>query len=315
MKSRRLFLTVATMTGAGLVLASPAAAASGLGLLPTSFMIAGLGLPNTGCAAPLQPALGSAAPAGMASASKAQAILGGQMSRLEMIASQQSGATIARPAPSALAAGTALPGDSLTPGAGGSNCQQLVLPSSQPFQFRPGLRQQPLPPEDFLASKRLPVSRTAFDAQWKRVSHAGVPRNLAGSLARSVPGDGFARIAAVNAWTNANIRFVDDRVQYRKADYWAGASATLRRRAGDCEDIAITKLQLLAALGVPRSDMYLTIARDLARNADHALLVVRQGGKFWLLDNATSQLLDASQSYDYRPILSYSESGKWLHGY
>jgi predicted transglutaminase-like cysteine proteinase len=74
-------------------------------------------------------------------------------------------------------------------------------------------------------------------------------------------------------------------------------------------------MQLLSAIGVARSDMYLTIARDLVRNADHALLVVRHEGKYWLLDNATDELLDASKSYDYRPILTYSETGKWLHGY
>jgi predicted transglutaminase-like cysteine proteinase len=74
-------------------------------------------------------------------------------------------------------------------------------------------------------------------------------------------------------------------------------------------------MQLLGAIGVPASDMYLTIARDLARNADHAMLVVRLDGRFWLLDNATDELLDASRSYDYRPILSYNSQGKWLHGY
>jgi predicted transglutaminase-like cysteine proteinase len=61
--------------------------------------------------------------------------------------------------------------------------------------------------------------------------------------------------------------------------------------------------------------MYLTIARDLARNADHALLIVKQDGRYWVLDNSTNQLLDARESNDYRPILSYSSSGKWLHGY
>jgi predicted transglutaminase-like cysteine proteinase len=61
--------------------------------------------------------------------------------------------------------------------------------------------------------------------------------------------------------------------------------------------------------------MYLTIARDLVRNSDHALLVVSLNGRNWLLDNATNEVLDASQSYDYRPILSFSGSNKWLHGY
>jgi hypothetical protein len=59
--------------------------------------------------------------------------------------------------------------------------------------------------------------------------------------------------------------------------------------------------------------MYLTIARDLVRHADHALLVVRHAGRFYLLDDSTDELLDGNLANDYRPILSFGE-GKWLHG-
>jgi hypothetical protein len=43
--------------------------------------------------------------------------------------------------------------------------------------------------------------------------------------------------------------------------------------------------------------------------------VVRSEGRFWLLDNNTDRLVDASGANDYRPILSYGAGGKWLHGY
>ena len=47
--------------------------------------------------------------------------------------------------------------------------------------------------------------------------------------------------------------------------------------------------------------------------ADHALLVVRHAGRFYLLDDSTDELLDGNLANDYRPILSFGE-GKWLHG-
>ena len=170
--------------------------------------------------------------------------------------------------------------------------------------------------DDFLASKRLRIKRTSFDAAWARVQRQSLSRATVAELSRmSSSRTNLALVTAVNAWANARIRYVEDSVLYGKADYWAGANTTLRRRAGDCEDIAIAKLQLLATLGVPRSDMYLTVARDLVRNADHAMLVVKLDGRNWLLDNATSEVLDASKSYDYRPIMSFSMTGKWLHGY
>lgn len=235
--------------------------------------------------------------------SKSSAILGGAPSRLDLISlhqsspAEQTGAVI---------------GNKVEPAAGGMRCRQLERPWSV-TAVATGDRSSGNH-EDFLASARLPLSRTNFDAQWNSVRRSGLSPRVVSSLAG--PGKpGKAMLAAVNAWSNARIRYKEDRDLYGKADYWATASATLRRGAGDCEDIAILKMQALAALGVPRSDMYLTIARDTIRNADHALLVVKLDGRHWLLDNATDTLLDASESYDYRPIMSFSTSGKWLHGY
>jgi predicted transglutaminase-like cysteine proteinase len=314
METRRLIWAVAALAGSYSLATTPALALSGLALMPsTALMIAGAG--QQGCALAVQPALGRgpvATPAGpLGPLSKSSAILGGQMSRLEMIARQQDAT-----GPAGLTAPVPVSTLAASPLAAATQCPQLALPTASPFKVAPGIESRPLETGDFLASKRLPVRKTVFDAQWRRVSQGRVSRRLAATLEGSMRGGASqANLAAINSLTNARVRFVEDRQQYGRADYWASAEATLRRRAGDCEDIAIAKMQLLGAIGVPASDMYLTIARDLARNADHAMLVVRLDGRFWLLDNATDELLDASRSYDYRPILSYNSQGKWLHGY
>lgn len=272
--------------------------------------------------------------------SKGSAILGGAVSALEQIRLNQ--ATQARAAgKAAIQASLTLPtlprdtvpvGTGMVPGAGlspsagplasagigpGTSCDRLVLPRAT-MAFAPGRGSPIARGDDFLQTRRLSVSRTAFDGQWARVSGQGVsPRFLARHAELSRLGRGradFAAVEAVNAWTNRRIRFADDAKLFGSADYWATARATLARSAGDCEDIAIVKMQLLAAIGVARSDMYLTIARDLARRADHALLVVRVDGRYWLLDNSTDRVLDAQASYDYQPVLSFSEGRKWLHG-
>lgn len=244
---------------------------------------------------------------------KASAILGGRASRLEQIRRQQSDSSAGLTAATPVSGLTQV---SSTSPLAQSSCTQLILPSAANPGFQLGVQQKLPGPDDFLASKRLRVQHTAFDGAWDRVQHQGLPRGIAAGLSRMTSGSAnLATLAAVNSWANARIRYVEDKVLYGKADYWASAGTTLRRRAGDCEDIAIAKLQLLASLGVARSDMYLTVARDLARKADHAVLIVRMDGRNWLLDNSTNQLLDASRSYDYQPILSFSASGKWLHGY
>lgn len=120
----------------------------------------------------------------------------------------------------------------------------------------------------------------------------------------------------INGWVNGHIRQVEDQQLYRRADYWADARETLQTGLGDCEDIALLKMQMLASAGISRSNMYFVIAYDLVRRRDHALLVVRDGEQYWLLDNASTSVVDArSGDLGYRPILSFSSEGKWLHGY
>ena len=72
---------------------------------------------------------------------------------------------------------------------------------------------------------------------------------------------------------------------------------------------------MLRAAGLADRDMYLVIAKDLVRRADHALLVVRSGGRMLVLDNGTNRILDADDISDYRPVLTFSATGAWTHGY
>ena len=306
MHRRILAATIATLAAAALPAAAHASVA--FGTIPLA-LAAAASFEQGQCAAFAQPASGEVrvAPAAL---SKSAAILGGQPSALEAMRQQQAGLIVTAAAPAAL------PGTGLIPRSGGE-CAMFVRPQSDFASMRPGLGTRAPGVDDFLASRRLAVRKTGFDAQWNRVRRGTISVGMAGVSGGS-PGQttpGHSTIAAVNSWANAKIRYVEDRQLYGQADYWADAKSTLKRRAGDCEDIAIAKMALLAGAGVRREDMYLTIARDLARNADHALLVVKSEGRFWLLDNNTDRLLDASVANDYRPILSYSAGGKWLHGY
>ncbi|EHJ58692.1 transglutaminase-like cysteine peptidase [Novosphingobium pentaromativorans] len=316
MKWSHLVAAGVPVLGLQLAIAAPAQASASVVLGLPLVAVAGVsglsGLPSS------QPDYSASACEGAASAglmarvaepvsSKAAALLGGAPSRLELISMQQSSRTGQ--------ASQTLVTAPIAPAAGGLRCAALTQSRTLPAIYSATSRAS-ADPENFLGSARLPLRHTTFDAQWDRVRRAGLPgRAVAAMAARSGAGASEMTLAAVNAWSNRHIRYREDSEIYGKSDYWATASATLKHGAGDCEDIAIFKMQALAALGVPRSDMYLTIARDTVRNADHALLVVKLEGRYWVLDNATDKLLDGAMSYDYRPIMSFSTSGKWLHGY
>jgi predicted transglutaminase-like cysteine proteinase len=171
---------------------------------------------------------------------------------------------------------------------------------------------------DIFGSIALPVAHTPLDAKWKS-AHASRLSRSSGPwipLLRSVAGESRSQqLKAVNHWVNARVHFTDDRAGKGGSDHWSTASETLLRSAGDCEDYAIAKMKLLEALGVARADLYLVIANDLVRRADHAVLVVRLDQRLMVLDSSSDQLLDARQVLDYRPIFSYGDRSAWVHGY
>ncbi|MFN5128779.1 MAG: transglutaminase-like cysteine peptidase [Sphingomonadaceae bacterium] len=234
------------------------------------------------------------------SSTRASAILGGTMSKLEQMRSiQASGPSIAA---------------AVTP--------HKTIISSECSRERaifaaPGITATAVAKDAILGAQSVVIARTPFDSDWAAVQHpnvASIQNAVAKSGARSAM-DKRQQVQMVNRWINHNVAFGDDQIVYGRADYWAPASETLRRRVGDCEDFAIAKMDMLAALGVARADMRLVIARDLVRNADHAVLIVQLDGGSVLLDNVTDRLLDGRAPNDYRPIMSFSQNAKWVHGY
>ena len=276
---------------------------------------------TSGCRIDAQP-LAPAAPA-PASMTKTAALLGGAPSALDAIKAQQT--AFPMPAANATAVPAQLAGATpvlplLVPGIDASRpvsegCSGLVAAriAQAPGLARP-LDQTQGNPEHFLASKRIRIARTNFDKDWKRVRSDTLSHGMARRFLPVGVGSREALLAEVNRWANQRIRYTEDAEQYGRADFWAGAKRTLKTGRGDCEDIALVKMQLLAAAGVSRDDMILTIARDLVRNADHAVLVVRTDAGYRLLDNATDTVLDAGPSHDYRAILSFGNQSSWLHG-
>ena len=168
---------------------------------------------------------------------------------------------------------------------------------------------------DVFGSVALSVSKTSLDARWRRAGTSGIAGPAALYASSLSAKDRVARLESVNRYVNDRVRFVDDQVQFGRADVWTSASDTLRRGKGDCEDYAIAKMQMLRRAGFSDRDLYLVIVRDLARRADHAVLVARAEGRMYVLDNGTDKLLDSASVADYRPIMTFASGKAWTHGY
>ena len=235
-----------------------------------------------------------------AAPSKSEAILGGP-SALAAIMAAQTGST-------SLSVATVLP---------------LTYPVIRPAPFvPPAAAPAPAAPTpaaldrpDVFNSVAMPIARTPLDDRWSRIGSARLHGKAARFAAALRGRDESVKLDAINRFVNARIAFVDDSRQYGVADRWSSASDTLSRGRGDCEDYAIAKLALLRRAGFADRDLYFVVLKDLARRADHAVLVVRSGGRFLVLDNGTDRMIDSAEITDYRPILTFTANQRFAHGY
>ena len=173
---------------------------------------------------------------------------------------------------------------------------------------------QPFREDEFLATRLLKIGKTPFDREWKRVERRRLGRNKIEQLVGRQEAGSENALAAVNAYVNSSVSYRDDRETASSGDYWQSAAETLRRGTGDCEDFAIAKYQMLRGLGFEADDLYVTLARDLARNVDHAVLIVRVGDRHLMLDDATDTLIDAREANDYRAMFSFGSRRAFMHG-
>lgn len=197
---------------------------------------------------------------------------------------------------------------------------EIVLPGieAERSPCSAALREMPRPKApDIFGSTALAVGATPLDARWRDIRQQGIAPEgpWRAMLLHAAGQDRAGQIRLVNNWVNARIAFAEDAVTHGMADHWSPPGESIARGRGDCEDYAIAKMALLESLGVPSRDMYLVIVREVPRQADHAVLAVRDEDALLVLDNKTDRILRSELISDYRPVMSYSAQYAWAHGY
>lgn len=116
-------------------------------------------------------------------------------------------------------------------------------------------------------------------------------------------------LQAVNSWFNSRIRFVDDQIHWKQADYWATPAETVASAGGDCEDFAIAKYFFLRELGVPMDRLRITYVRSLKLNQAHMVLAYYPSpdAEPFILDNLENRIRLASERTDLEPVYSFND--------
>jgi predicted transglutaminase-like cysteine proteinase len=168
-------------------------------------------------------------------------------------------------------------------------------------------------PPDVFGSVAMPLRHSRYDERWQRVLRQTSSPQLPGLIQPATSLGRDQQVRFVNASMNRYISYRFDTGP--SGDRWASVNETLEKRAGDCEDIVIAKLQALRALGVPVSNLYMTIGYEGTDRSVHALLLVRLANRLWVLDNRTDRLVTQEEYKDFYPVLTFSGGSTWTHGY
>ena len=113
---------------------------------------------------------------------------------------------------------------------------------------------------------------------------------------------GLARIGVINRAINLAIKPMSDLAQWGVIDRWSTPLETFTTRRGDCEDYAIVKYVALKQAGIDDQDLRLIIVRDLVVSENHAVVAVRWGGKWFILDNRWLALVEDNKMHRFRPL-------------
>jgi predicted transglutaminase-like cysteine proteinase len=116
-------------------------------------------------------------------------------------------------------------------------------------------------------------------------------------------------IAIVNRSINYAVRYVSDIKQHGVIDLWSPPLATMASGKGDCEDYAIAKYAALRQMGFGADDLRLLLVRDRAVGLDHAVLGVHFEGRWLVLDNRHSLLVDTDELPQFTPLFAIDHEG------
>ena len=120
---------------------------------------------------------------------------------------------------------------------------------------------------------------------------------------------GLARIGVINRAVNMAIEPMSDMAQWGVPDRWSPPLETFSTGRGDCEDYAIAKYVALTAAGIPAQDVKLVIVRNIAANEDHAIVAVRNGGDWIMLDNRWLTLVKDVEMPKIAPLFVLDDTG------
>jgi predicted transglutaminase-like cysteine proteinase len=171
-----------------------------------------------------------------------------------------------------------------------------------------------MPGPDMLGTRAVPIRADRFSDSLRRAREdASASPVLQQLIAPAKLLQPLQQMAFVQKAVTGGIRWISDATEWGQHDYWASASQTLARHAGDAKNRAIVKMHALRALGFKNSDLFLTLARDRV-GGPLTVLTVRSGGHYYVIDDTGAPpFLAEARRFEFQPLMSFGMYGAWVH--
>lgn len=116
----------------------------------------------------------------------------------------------------------------------------------------------------------------------------------------------------ITTQVNSAVGYQSDVAHHGAQDVWSSPLETLGKR-GDCEDYAIAKYALLKASGIDEEALRIVVVYDGLAGEDHAVVSIRVGNEWKLLDNRHNRVEADNELRHYRPLMSLSKDKTELY--
>ena len=185
-------------------------------------------------------------------------------------------------------------------------------PAEQPPPPEPP-RPAPPPGPDVFGMFAVPSLIGLQDERWLRIGMLPSRNPMLAAMVRGASDlSSYQQASFVQAIVNSRFVYRSDQDNWGVKDYWASADETIARGAGDCEDLAVVKMQALRLLGFNERDLYLMIGTKPS-GEEHALLLVRIDGRFWVMEDGLSRIVPAESFHMFIPAVTFGAGWKWVH--
>ena len=121
------------------------------------------------------------------------------------------------------------------------------------------------------------------------------------------------RLMAINVRVNQRLVYKIDQLQWGASDYWQTPGESIALGTGDCEDYAILKAYLALKAGFTLDNLAVLTGVLAPNNQAHAVLVVRDGNAFYVLDNRSPLVMTVDGRSDMKPLFSVTANDVWLY--